>query len=254
MTYLPILLILYYLAGWFLSYTTDHYSWIDFIWATSFLIVIVTLLSQESSPPLLLLGLLITAWSLRLSSLLLPRLLTHREDPRYVALKQDWGSKSAQRFLGLYLLECCLTLLLCIPLYVQRASGEQALSLIHCAGALFFIAALLGEALADKQLRAFKTQTEGRNGVCKTGLWKYSRHPNYFFEVLIWFSYAIYTCGADHAYLSLLPTVVMFLLLTRVTGIPYAEKQSLARHGELYRDYQRSTNKLFPWFPKKDTL
>ena len=116
--------------------------------------------------------------------------------------------------------------------------------------ALWFVA-VAGEALADAQLAAFKRNPANRGGVCAVGLWRYSRHPNYFFECLIWVSYALFAFGSPGGWLALIGPAAILYLLLRVTGIPLTEEQSLRSRGEAYRRYQETTSAFLPWFPKK---
>jgi steroid 5-alpha reductase family enzyme len=112
------------------------------------------------------------------------------------------------------------------------------------------LVAIAGESLADAQLAAFKRRA-AKGQVCDAGLWRYSRHPNYFFEWLVWVAYFLFALGSPHGWLAFVgPASILFLLL-RVTGIPLTEEQSLRSKGDAYRRYQRTTSAFVPWFPKK---
>jgi steroid 5-alpha reductase family enzyme len=111
------------------------------------------------------------------------------------------------------------------------------------------VVAFLGEITADAQLWRFKRDPKNQGRVCNTGLWRYSRHPNYFFEWLIWVSFAIVALSAKYGYLGLLSPLLMLYFLLRLTGIPATEEQALRSKGEKYRAYQRSTSPFIPWFP-----
>jgi steroid 5-alpha reductase family enzyme len=106
--------------------------------------------------------------------------------------------------------------------------------------------------LADRQLARFKRRPESRGKTCREGWWRYSRHPNYFFEWLHWWSYVALAVGANYWWLTLLSPSVMLYILLKVTGIPPTEAQALASRGEDYRQYQRTTSAFVPWFPKKE--
>ena len=111
--------------------------------------------------------------------------------------------------------------------------------------------AVLGETIADRQLARFRADPENRGKTCNQGLWRYSRHPNYFFEWIHWFAYIFLAVGSPHWWLALLGPLVMAVFLLKITGIPYTELQSLKSKGESYREYQRTTSAFIPWFPKK---
>jgi hypothetical protein len=119
---------------------------------------------------------------------------------------------------------------------------------------MIFIIAIAGETLSDSQLKKFIEKNSDRTKVCDVGLWKYSRHPNYFFEWLIWISFAIYGLSSVEKWPALIPATIMFFMLTKVTGIPPSEESSLQSKKENYMAYQKRTNAFFPWLPKKIIL
>ena len=106
--------------------------------------------------------------------------------------------------------------------------------------------------LADRRLAHFRGRPGNRGKTCREGWWHYSRHPNYFFEWLHWWSYMALAAGAPYGWVALLAPTAMFYLLFRVTGIPPTEAQALASRGDDYREYQRTTSVFFPWFPKRE--
>ena len=110
-----------------------------------------------------------------------------------------------------------------------------------------------GEALADSQLTRFKANPDNAGQVCKQGLWRYSRHPNYFFEWLHWFAYLVIgaTFTTLMGYAALAGPIVMLVFLVFVTGIPYTEMRAVQSKGEAYRQYQRETSAFIPWSPKQ---
>jgi steroid 5-alpha reductase family enzyme len=118
-------------------------------------------------------------------------------------------------------------------------------------GAGIWATAVIGETTADRQLARFRAQPENRGKTCNQGLWRYSRHPNYFFEWIHWFAYIFLAVGSPIWWLTLLGPVLMGIFLLKITGIPYTEQQSLKSRGESYREYQRTTSAFIPWFPKK---
>jgi steroid 5-alpha reductase family enzyme len=107
---------------------------------------------------------------------------------------------------------------------------------------------LSGEALADRQLESFKRDPQNRGRVCDVGLWRYSRHPNYFFEWLIWLSYALYASTSPAGWAAWIAPALILYFLLRVTGIPATEAQALRSRGDAYRRYQARTSPFVPWF------
>jgi steroid 5-alpha reductase family enzyme len=117
-------------------------------------------------------------------------------------------------------------------------------------GLAVWLAALTGEGVADRQLNRFRDDPAHRGQTCRDGLWRYSRHPNYFFEWCHWFGYVALAWGSPLAWLSWLGPMLMYVFLRWISGIPFTEQQALRTRGDDYREYQRRTSAFFPWFPK----
>ena len=121
---------------------------------------------------------------------------------------------------------------------------------LELAGAALWLLALGGEALADAQLAAFKRDSANKGRVCAVGLWRFSRHPNYFFEWLIWVAFFVFALGSPRGWVAIIGPASILYLLLRVTGIPLTEEQALRSKGDAYRRYQQTTSAFIPWFPK----
>jgi steroid 5-alpha reductase family enzyme len=113
---------------------------------------------------------------------------------------------------------------------------------------------LLGEALSDAQMQRFKSDPGNRGSVCQVGLWRYSRHPNYFFESVIWWGFWIFACGSAWGWVTFYAPAMILYFLLRVTGIPLTEKCAVENKGDAYREYQRTTSAFVPWFRKQSRL
>ena len=195
---------------------------------------------------------LATLWALRLGAYLLrDRVLPRRgephrgEDGRYRALREYWGAAAPRNFLFVYLGQAVVAALFIAPLMVAMRGGSVDLWCIG--GILVWLVAVGGEMIADRQLARFRADPSTRGTVCRVGLWRYSRHPNYFFEWLHWWAYVVI---GHAAWLTYLGPVAMLLFLFRITGIPYTERQALRSRGDAYRAYQRTTSIFFPWPPR----
>ena len=189
-------------------------------------------------------------WSMRLSYYLLKdRILSGREDPRYLNLATYWGKNARRNFLGLFLIQIPFVALFLIPITtaMQNPATMHWLDIVAVGIA---IVALAGEGLADRQLALFRADPDNKNKVLNDGLWRYTRHPNYFFEWLHWWAYAVFSVGSPNWWLSLTGPAAMYIFLRYLTGIPHAERSSLQRRGEAYRKYQYSTSPFFPWIPR----
>lgn len=210
--------------------------------------------TSADSPRRWLAGGLAAVWAFRLTAhLIRDRIVGKPEDGRYVALRQKMGSWSGFGFLLLFLAQAFLILAFAVPFRVAMAADRPLVDVWDLAAIAIWLTSLLGEALADVQLAAFRADPSTRGQVCQRGLWRYSRHPNYFFEWLHWGTYPLLAVGQPWWALTLIGPALMAFFLFRVTGIPATEAHALASRGDAYRRYQRTTSAFFPWFPKKES-
>ena len=196
---------------------------------------------------------LVGVWSCRLGFYLAWRVSRGPEDVRYTRFRRDWGEAFDRRLAQLALVQAPATVLLCLGIRLAAAKPAQALGLADILGFAIFAAAILGEALADRQMARFKANPANHGKVADTGLWGWSRHPNYFFEWLVWLAYpvmAIQLTGYPQGWLALAGPAFMYLVLTRTTGVPPLEQAMLASRGEAYRAYQARVPAFFPRPPK----
>lgn len=258
--YLPPLLALFGLAGLFaLAFLVcrrlDNYGFVDVVWSYAFglLAGFYALTGQGWSTRRAVLALLVGAWSLRLGTHLLRRLAKHHpaEDPRYGAMRQRWAGQVERRMAVFFQQQSASVVVLGLPFLLIAANPRPSFAPLEWAALALWLAAVLGEALADAQLAAFKRDPASRGLVCDRGLWRYSRHPNYFFEWLIWLGYGLLALAAPWGWLGLVaPAAILYLLLC-VTGIPLTEAQTVRSKGAAYVRYQKTTRAFLPWPPKK---
>jgi steroid 5-alpha reductase family enzyme len=173
------------------------------------------------------------------------------EDGRYRDLRARWGASAQRNFFVFFQVQATWSVLFSLPLLVAMRADRAALGWPELIGAAIWAIGVIGEGVADAQLARFRARPEHRGRTCRDGLWRYSRHPNYFFEWITWWGYVAIAWGAPTGWLALLGPVLMLLFLYKVTGIPYTEAQALRSRGDDYRDYQRTTSAFFPWFPRK---
>lgn len=192
-------------------------------------------------------------WSLRLGFHLVRRVTTEPEDGRYRNLRNWAGQGQQSILLAFFLLQATWVVLFALPQYVAM-HNMQPMGPFDVAAIAVFAVSIGGEAIADRQLARFRAEPVNQGEVCKVGLWRYSRHPNYFFEWLHWFAYPLLAVGAGSiAWITLLGPLLMFVFLTRITGVPPTESRALQSRGERYREYQKTTSAFVPWFPKEAT-
>jgi steroid 5-alpha reductase family enzyme len=152
---------------------------------------------------------------------------------------------------GYFQLQAAAVAAFSLPFLVLIQNPRPAFGFVELAGFFIWIAAISCEAAADQQLARFRARPWNRDRVCRDGLWYYSRHPNYFFEWLHWWSYVVMAIGAPGWPLTLIGPAGMGWALLRVTGVPLAEQQALKTRGADYRRYQQTTNAFVPWLPKR---
>jgi steroid 5-alpha reductase family enzyme len=196
-------------------------------------------------------ALMAVTWGLRLALyLLFTRVIGHAEEGRYVQLRKQWRTNIPLKFLLFFEFQAALCVLLSVPFLLASENPAPAFSFSEYAAGILWIVAIAGEITADMQLNAFKSNSANRGQTCRAGLWKYSRHPNYFFEWLIWVAFCLFAIQARYGYLALFPPALMLYFLFRVTGIPATEAQALRTRGEDYRLYQQTTSAFVPWLPR----
>jgi len=237
---------------WLLQRRLGDAGWVDCAWAAGVggLSILFAAGSDGLAERRLLVGLLAGLWGLRLSWYLLRRLRRLPEDGRYAALRQQWGANAQRNFFLFFQVQALWAVLFASPMLVAARSTDPALGWLDLLGVGIWLGAVLGEAVADRQLSRFRLNPANKGQVCRAGLWYYSRHPNYFFEWLHWWTYVALGITGTLGWLTLLGPALMLFFLLKVTGIPPTEAQALASRGEAYREYQRTTSVFFPWPPR----
>ena len=140
---------------------------------------------------------------------------------------------------------------LVFAIFVAARFPSDALRLQDCLGALILLGGIAGEALSDAQLKRFREDPANNGRVCDVGLWRWSRHPNYFFEWTIWVGYAVFALASPGGWIALAMPALMLHFLINVTGLKATEEQALRTKGERYRTYQARTSGFIPWIPRK---
>lgn len=198
------------------------------------------------------LGVMAGIWGFRLSIYLLTtRIIGHPEEGRYQELRRQWKTNIPFKFLLFYEFQAVLCVVMAVPFLLTSLNPVPRISPLEWAAAALWTLAIGCEAAADAQLNRFKSDKSNKGYTCQVGLWRYSRHPNYFFEWLIWMAFALFAFASPGGYLGLIsPALILFFLL-RVTGIPATEAQAIRSRGDEYRRYQQTTSAFVPWFRKE---
>lgn len=237
--------------GWQWQRRRDNAGIVDVLWAGGLAgsAVLLSLLGGGSAGPRAMLALCGGLWGARLALHLWRRLRSEPEDGRYRRLRELWHGGQAKWF-GLFQFQAGLVALFSVP-FASVAANPVTRPLWLSIAAAIWILSVLGETAADRQLARFRADPANRGRTCRTGLWRYSRHPNYFFEWLHWFTYVALAVGSPLVWYSLSGPAIMLVFLRWVSGIPYTEAQALRTRGDDYRDYQARTSSLFPWPPRR---
>lgn len=195
---------------------------------------------------------LLILWALRLAFYLwYTRIRKGHVDKRYIELSANWKISPSLGFFINFQLQGLLILIISSVFFLISKSGITHITLIDSLAFCIIVVGIIGETLADLQLQRFKTQYKGQ--VCNVGLWHYSRHPNYFFDLLSWIGFALFAIQSNMGYLGLLSPLMLYVIFTRMTG-PMTERSSIQSRGQKYIEYQKQTSMLFPWFKKKAVL
>ncbi|MSO64262.1 MAG: DUF1295 domain-containing protein [Alphaproteobacteria bacterium] len=193
-------------------------------------------------------------WSVRLGSHVWQRVRSSEEDGRYQELRAAWGDAVQRKLFWFFQFQAVFAVIFALPMLLAARQPDPAFRALDLLALVVFAAAFLGEWVADRQLARFKSDAGNWGKVCDVGLWRYSRHPNYFFEWTHWFAYGLFALRFDGSYgvgwLAWLGPLLMLATLLKVTGIPPTEKHMIASRGEAYRAYQARTNAFFPAPPR----
>jgi steroid 5-alpha reductase family enzyme len=242
----------YFSLTWAISVRVKNYGFLDVAW--SYGVAILAPVYALNSPgaaahkwPVVIVGAL---WSLRLGTYILLRVLRHHpaEDVRYETLRKRWPGTSM--FYVFFQMQAVLVAIFSLPFLFVCFNPAETMSPLEIAGLALAVLSLGGEALADRQLKQFKADPANRGKVCQAGLWRYSRHPNYFFESLIWWAFFLVALGSPYGWITIVCPLLMLWFLWKVTGIPLTEEHSVRSKGDAYREYQRTTSAFVPWFRK----
>jgi len=243
--------------SWLTQRAVKNAGWVDVFWTFGTGMSCVAIALCPALPAnhdrQLLVAALGAIWSLRLGLYVAARVASSKaEDVRYATLRKDWGANFQQRMLGLVIVQAPATALLTWSVFAATHASEAALGLRDSLGVAILAIAIGGEALADEQMRRFKTKPN-HGAINDTGLWSWSRHPNYFFEWFGWLAYP--AIGFDPANIASWATWVapalMYIILRYGTGVPALEHNMLKSRGDAFRAYQARVSAFIPRPPKR---
>ena len=238
---------------WMLQYKTENAGTVDVAWSFLTPAVGVWLILADDIQNNLRQWLIISLaliWGVRLGSFLYKRVMNEVEDGRYRYLREYCGKHAQLAMFVFFQIQASWTLLFALPFWAASRNINPELGLLELCGLINWLVAMVGEVISDRQLHKFRMNKENKGKVCNIGFWNYSRHPNYFFEWLQWWAFVLIGYGSDYWWLTWTGLIVMYVFITRITGVPYTEQQSIRSRGDAYREYQTTTNMFFPFPPK----
>ena len=237
------------MLAWVVQRRTGNAGWVDVIWtfALGGAGVVYALAAGAGGTRSWLVAALAAAWALRLGGYILRRTRHGTEDARYARLRAEWGAGFQRRMFAFLQIQAAVAALLALAMLLA-ARNPAPLGIGDAAGAAVFLIAILGGNAADEQLLRFRREPANRGQVCAAGLWRWSRHPNYFFEFLAWCAWPLLAISAAYpaGWLALAAPAVMYWLLVHVSGIPPLEEAMLRSRGDAYRAYQARTRPFLP--------
>ena len=242
------------LLVWFWAHKIKNAGVVDIFWSYNFAVIAIILFWLAPGfelRKLLICSMVIIAYA-RLGTYLVIRITRHLdiEEGRYQQLRREWAPNPERKFFFFFEFQAISNVLLAVPFFIIAMNIGQHIVALEYAGTALWLISMLGETIADAQLAAFKKNPENNGKVCDKGLWGYSRHPNYFFQWLMWMSYFVFALASPYGYLAIISPAIILYLILKVTGIPMTEEQSIRSKGEAYIKYQQRVSAFVPWFKK----
>lgn len=242
---------LVYMSLWFMvGWWRKKLNTVDVAWGSGFALIAWLVAWQDPSARSTVIAILVSIWALRITYHLARRVFGGREDPRYARLSQKWkGNFWLRAYFSIFVLQGILVVLISLPIIF--ATGEQHADLggLTVLGAVIWALGFGIEAAADRQLRDFINYKPNKGKVMDLGLWRYSRHPNYFGEMVQWWGIGVIALQAQNGWIGLLGPATLTFLLLFVSGVPLIEKPR--QNDKAYQAYKRRTSMIVPLPPKK---
>ena len=250
--------------AWAIERRTGNSGWIDAAWtfglgAVGVACALAPFATEQAAnaPRRWLVAIAVLAWALRLGFYIAARTAGIVDDPRYATLRRGFGPDASWQMWLLVQKQALASIPLALAIFLAAQNPVPTLRPQDYVAAVVFVVAIGGEALADLELRRFRRAASGGAAICEAGLWRWSRHPNYFFEWLGWLAYAVIAIDPSGAYpwgwAALVGPACMYWLLVHVSGIPPLEEHMLRTRGDAFRAYQARTSAFFPRPPRETT-
>jgi steroid 5-alpha reductase family enzyme len=238
--------------AWVVQLRTRNAGMVDPIWAATLATLAVFYAAVGHAPVSVrvAIGVMGGLWGMRLAVHLFVRNWGKAEDWRYAKFRAEWGERADYNMFWFFQFQNVFTLMLAASAFLTLAFRlSEPPPVAFALAALVWIVSVAGEALSDRQMERFRADPANRGKVCRSGLWRWSRHPNYFFECLHWCAYVVLAWGMAGWGWTLLAPLVMAFLLLKLSGMPLMEAEMIRRKPD-YADYVRTTSALIPLPPR----
>ncbi|MBI9014923.1 MAG: DUF1295 domain-containing protein [Clostridiales bacterium] len=250
--YVFMIIFCYFIILFIIGQILNNNSIVDIFWGMGFVLTAWTTFALGSKGMIALLTtLLVTIWGVRLTYHIGKRNIGKPEDFRYVNFRKLWGKKfpRIKAFFHVYMLQMVFLLMISSGFMFINLNKMMDITTLSLVGLVVWFTGFLFETVGDHQLQSFKSNQNNKGKLLVTGLYRYTRHPNYFGESLMWWGIFIMALSFDYAWVTILSPITITLLVRFVSGVPMLEKHYKDRAD--YQDYARKTSIFFPWFPKK---
>ena len=247
-----ILVFIYMSIFFIIAQIKKNNSIVDMGWGLGFVLISVYTLFTGGNYNLraIIVTALVLVWGIRLFYHILKRNLGKPEDFRYATFRRSWGRWEMPRaFLQVFMLQGAIMLVIAYPIIMNNATSKGSLGILELVGIAVWIVGFIFEALGDKQLKNFIADKKNKGHIMKSGLWKYTRHPNYFGEATMWWGIFIITLSSQSGIEGIISPIIITLLLLYVSGVPMLEKHY--KDNKEFQAYVKITSKFVPSLPKK---
>lgn len=244
-------MVIYMTFWWWYSLKHNDLSLVDVAYGMGFVVIAISsLVFNDNNPINLLVVILITIWGLRLSFYIAKRKANKPEDWRYAVMRKKWGSKTAiNSFFKIFLFQGLIIILISASLIISTSVSDTTIDMAQIFGLGVWLFGFLFESTADRQLRQFLKTKKDSNQIMNKGLWKFSRHPNYFGEVVQWWGLWIIVVTLPLGWVAIISPILITILILFVSGIPLLEKKY--KNNNNYQQYVKKTSIFIPLPPKK---
>lgn len=242
-----------YMNFWFIfSLIKKRNDIADVAWGIGFVLIAWTsfFVSEENSFRSILVNILVSIWGIRLFLHIYLRNKGKKEDYRYLAWRKEWGKFFYLRsYFQVYILQGALLFLVIMPVLMINRNIGLPLNFFDIFGLMVWIFGFVFEVVGDWQLSQFVKKPSNKGCLMTTGLWKYTRHPNYFGEIVLWWGVWFMAISVPLGFMAIMGPLTITILILKVSGIPMLEKK-MAENPD-FIEYKRKTSMLIPWFRKR---